>query len=216
MTRKCAAKTCRNRFTPQGNRRKFCSLACSKRENQRRYAAANPEKVRQSQHTWTDRNRLRVRNYRREYQRKWRATNLTRERERARKLARKWRKENHDQFLTTQRKRRVAKRELLIEQRRLRDGSIPRSEYLKLASRETRVHIQNLEKLAQRISKGRPTTKASIFAEAHKLRQQNIRWSTIARQLVLDEYRINPKTAIKRLQEGERSFRRKLKVAAPH
>ena len=208
MTRRCMAKNCSNVLPP--NRRKFCSLACSKRENQRKYAQAHPERVRAAIRRWESEHRDERRAYQRVKQRNWRAANLDRERTRARKYARKWRAEHHERFIATQRARRSTKRDVLIEQRRARDGSIPRADYLKLASRQNRVHVKKLEDIVQRISKGRTATKATIFAEAHKLRQQNVQWSTIARRLVLDEYRVNPRAAIKRLQEGERYYRQTL------
>jgi len=131
MARVCASRTCRNRFTPEGNRRKYCSLVCSKRENQRKYAEAHPEKVREAMRQWESVNRDKRRAYNREKTRDWRAANIEKERKRGRINARKWRKEHHEQFIATQRKYRAESRAILVEKRRAREGSMPRAEYLK-------------------------------------------------------------------------------------
>jgi hypothetical protein len=131
MSRICASRTCSKRFIPQGNRKKYCSPECSKRENQRKYAQAHPEKVRAGMRRWEEANREKRRAYNRVKQAQWRAANQERERRRGRIAARKWRKEHHETFLATQRRRRAEKREILLEQRRAREGSIPRTQYLK-------------------------------------------------------------------------------------
>jgi len=133
----CASRTCQNKFIPTGHRRKYCTAACSKRENQRKYAEAHPENVRQSQKAWAEANREHLREYHRENQRAWRSANLEKERERGREYARKWRAEHREQFLATQRAYRKTNHHELIEKRRERDGSISREAYLRLASSES-------------------------------------------------------------------------------
>lgn len=200
-THVCASRTCKNRFTPEGNRKKFCSFVCSKRENQRKYAEAHPEQVSQSMRAWAERNRQKVREYRRDYQRRWRAANLERERRRARKDARNWRKEHHDQFIKTQRRRYAAKHEIILEQRRAREGSIPRAEYLKIARK---ARMRELDALARRDKGGRPATRAHIFAEANKLHQAGFSWDKIAKQLIPSEHQTDREIAAERIKRGAR------------
>jgi hypothetical protein len=136
--RVCGSRTCRKNFSPDGNHRKYCSKVCSKRENQRKYAEAHPEKVREALRRWEAENHEKRREYNREKTRKWRAANLEKVRRQARVYARKWRKENHDQFIASQRNRYAKRRDVLLKQRRSREGSIPRAEFLKRLRKKKR------------------------------------------------------------------------------
>lgn len=55
---KCGAKNCGKVFIPSGNRRKFCSPACAKRESQRLYVERHPKKVLKQHRNWHRRNRI--------------------------------------------------------------------------------------------------------------------------------------------------------------
>jgi hypothetical protein len=118
-----------------GNRRKYCSLACSKRENQRKYAEAHPERVRASQQSWADTNREKVRDYRRDYQQKWRSGTVGNyDAEKYRKQSREHiaevRAANPEEARKKVRQYRAANKQRLLSKRREREGSMPRDKYL--------------------------------------------------------------------------------------
>lgn len=196
-TKVCASRTCSNKFTPQGNRRKYCSLACSKRENQRKYAENNPDKVREGMRQWEAKNREHRRAYQRENWRKWRTANLDRERTRARKYARKWRKEHHDQFIAMQRKRYAANRGTILEKRRAKEGSIAREKYL--------ARIRKPKKRGRPEGNGRPwkgNEQRIAFCAYHKLKGMKpyqlarIEWPEHLEQKSKESFLSRQKTAI--------------------
>lgn len=58
-----------------------------------------------------------------------------------------------------------------------------------------------------------PGKRAALFAEAERLHKTGLFWSQIARELIPDEFRVNPKAAAQRLRKGVRYYQKIARLA---